>query len=99
MKELDHYRALEKMISNSLKQMESYIGCKNVSDVSTFIRVGEYGLAWELLGFLIIKNNQKFPNELIEAGNLMGLNIENIKQRVRDIEAINKRGRNEPPLV
>lgn len=69
----NHYAKLEKLIRGALDQVSAALSERDMTDVSEYLDHGEYGVAYELLTFVLDKQQIAHPKELQQAGGEMGL--------------------------
>jgi len=73
MNDKNYYEKLENLLRSAFE------GIRNSSDVQSleltkeFIEHGEYGLAFDLINEMYLEQDLPIPNDLSEAGRLMGL--------------------------
>lgn len=68
-----HLDELERLLLESLAAVETDLSDQDRSDVREYIDHGEYGVAYELLAFVLDKQQLAHPTALIEAGRKMGM--------------------------
>ncbi|WGY73052.1 hypothetical protein KEC55_33950 [Burkholderia cepacia] len=68
-----HLDELERLLQKSLAAVETDLSEQDRSDVREYINHGEYGVAYELLAFVLNKQKLVRPTALIEAGRKMGM--------------------------
>ncbi|WGY73046.1 hypothetical protein KEC55_33915 [Burkholderia cepacia] len=68
-----HLDELERLLQKSLAAVETDLSEQDRSDVREYIDHGEYGVAYELLAFVLNKQKLAHPTALIEAGRKMGM--------------------------
>ncbi|MGD1326335.1 hypothetical protein ACNHE5_15720 [Pandoraea pnomenusa] len=73
-KNTSHYCELERLLRESLAMVVSDISDQDRNDVHEYLEHGEYGVAYELLEFVIGKQGVARPTALVEAGKRMGMN-------------------------
>lgn len=66
------YEKLENLMQISLNEFSPYLSEQNIKDITEYIFYGEYGVAWELLWYLVDKQNLALSKELIFVGEEMG---------------------------
>jgi hypothetical protein len=68
-----HLDELERLFRESLAAVETDLADQDRRDVHDYIGHGEYGAAYELLAFVLDKQQLVHPAALIEAGRKMGI--------------------------
>ncbi|WP_043342655.1 hypothetical protein [Cupriavidus basilensis] len=71
--DINRYAKIEKLLRDALDQVGSALSDRDKADVSEYLDYGEYGVAYELLTFLLDKQQIAHPKELRQAGGEMGL--------------------------
>ncbi len=69
----NHYAKLENLLRGALDQVGAALSERDRTDVSEYLDHGEYGVAYELLTFVLDKQQIAHPKELRQAGGEMGL--------------------------
>lgn len=72
-KDQARYDDIEKLLRESLMQVEDHISDSDHKDVAEYLDFGEYGVAYELLIFVLDKGRIDRPDSLREAGQKMGM--------------------------
>lgn len=67
------YDEIERLMRESLVQVERKISEQDRSDVAEYIEFGEYGVAYELLTCVLDKQQIAHPESLNAAGKIMGM--------------------------
>ena len=75
---MDYYKTLEKFLTASSNSVALYLSEQEQADVKSYIDHAEYGVAWELLWYLVQERRSHIPPELIECGEKMGFDTQNI---------------------
>jgi hypothetical protein len=68
------YGEIERLMRESLVQVEREISEQDRHDVAEYIEFGEYGVAYELLTCVLDKQQITHPEPLKAAGKMMGMN-------------------------
>lgn len=68
-----HLDELARLLQESLAAVETNLSDQDRSDVREYLDHGEYGVAYELLKFVLDKQQLAHPIALIEAGRKMGM--------------------------
>ncbi|MGU7771831.1 hypothetical protein ACV229_16880 [Burkholderia sp. MR1-5-21] len=68
-----HFDELERLLRESLESVAKHLSDQDRSDVSEYLDHGEYGVAYELLAFVLDKQRLAWPVTLVEAGKKMGM--------------------------
>lgn len=69
----NRYAKLEKLLRDALDQVSTVLPECDKTDVSEYLDYGEYGVAYDLLTFVLDKQQIAHPKELRQAGGEMGL--------------------------
>ena len=72
-KDQAYYDDIERLLRESLRQVEVHISDSDRRDVTEYLDFGEYGVAYELLTFVLDKGRIERPDSLSEAGQKMGM--------------------------
>ena len=72
-KDQAYYDDIERLLRESLTQVEMHISDRDRKDVTEYLDFGEYGVAYELLTFVLDKARICRPDSLSEAGQKMGM--------------------------
>ena len=67
------YDEIDRLMRESLVQVEKEISEQNRNDVAEYIEFGEYGVAYELLTCVLDKQQIVYPEPLNVAGKIMGM--------------------------
>lgn len=67
------YIKLENLMSIALKEFSPNLSEQDIKNITEYIMHGEYGVAWELLWYLVDEQDLIPSEELILAGQEMGL--------------------------
>jgi hypothetical protein len=67
------YDEIERLMRESLVQVEKEISEQDGNDVAEYIEFGEYGVAYELLTCVLDKQQIVYPESLNAAGKMMGM--------------------------
>lgn len=69
----ERYDEVERLMRESLAQVDKDVSEKDRNDVSEYIDFGEYGVAYELLISVLDKLQIAHPKSLTVAGKMMGI--------------------------
>lgn len=67
----ESFEAIERLMRDSLKQIEGVLSESDRSDVAEYIDFGEYGVAYDLLIFILNKHKITHPDGLKSAEKIM----------------------------
>ncbi|MDR5815738.1 hypothetical protein QCE62_19300 [Caballeronia sp. LZ033] len=67
------YAEIERLMRESLTQVEGKFADQDRNDVAEYIEFGEYGVAYELLTCIPDKQHIAYPDVLKVAGTMMGI--------------------------
>lgn len=67
------YDEIERLLRESLVEVEREISEHDRNDVAEYIEFGEYGVAYELLTCVLDKQQIVYPESLSVAGKMMGM--------------------------
>lgn len=68
------YDDIERLLRESLNQVEVGMSDRDRKDVVEYLDFGEYGIAYELLTFVLDRERIDRPDSLRKAGHKMGMN-------------------------
>ncbi|EOH6078112.1 hypothetical protein ACMAVI_005581 [Burkholderia cenocepacia] len=68
-----HLDELDRLLQESLAAVETELSEQDRRDVREYLDHGEYGVAYELLAFVLDKQQVVHPAALIEASRKMGM--------------------------
>ncbi|WP_089339118.1 hypothetical protein [Burkholderia singularis] len=68
-----HFDELERLLRTSLQSVAKNLSDKDQADICEYLDHGEYGVAYELLDFVLDKQHLERPTTLVEAGRKMGM--------------------------
>ncbi len=69
----ERYDEIERLMRESLAQVEREVSEQDRNDVAEYIDFGEYGVAYELLTCVLDKQQIAHPESLKVAGKVMGI--------------------------
>lgn len=69
----EYYIKLRDLISLSLEELKPKLSEQEIIDIQDYINVGEYGVAYDLLSYVIQDKSLNFPENLKIAAKMMGL--------------------------
>ncbi len=68
-----HFDKLEQLLKESLESVAKKLSDQDREDIGEYLDYGEYGVAYELLVFVLDKQELPQPITLVEAGKKLGL--------------------------
>jgi len=71
--QLERYDEVERLMRESLAQVDKDVSEQDRNDVAEYIDFGEYGVAYELLICVLDKQQIAHPESLTVAGKMMGM--------------------------
>jgi hypothetical protein len=72
---IGHFDRLEELMSEAILELRPLMSDQGAADAQMYIEHDEFGVAWELLWFIVNNNNIIPPNSLLESGKMMGFDI------------------------
>lgn len=70
-----HLHSVEKLLEESLAEVATQIRRQDHSDITEYIDHGEYGVAYEMLTFVVDRAGILRPATLNEVGKRMGMSL------------------------